>query len=698
MPSDLLEVNADERDLLLARRMAGEAPIHWQPLSPRAIRRSLPGAETPFVVVVVSPGDEVAPYIEWKNACKAPPLIVAENGGDIQFGDFTITAMYAHFIEVCDKLKLDWGEEVAEVFQNILKNPTRFPARELDYKVGGHNAFAPNLMALSVAGFDDMVEGRFDRQHEGSRGYIEGIVQTTNSVFDERERIGPRDLHRTFPIKPDLMLFAPSMYSHLREVPVLGNGKDNDIKIIDRGLQILLGQRGYAFETVPEKMVAAGIIIDGGKITPNPLIGLRQKELFLNTEIVGLMAASELSAVVRLPNEINRTAGQVRQFAAQHRSEDDRDRKRLKAFRDVQDRIKEAVPKEFMALIKRSKTGIRIVSDAPLEWLDIDGVPLNLARETSRIPTTPGNAFVSQILPQPIYRLRPDAFREILIVNAVKRTDPVYPFFVKSMETFNGALQGKVSLKQVDVSSRKEFVEALNGFDGAFMIFNGHGEHEKNGAGKLWLQDEPVDVWSLRDEVPRCPPIVLLSACDTHAADRNHATTASGFLTLGAITVLGSFFPLPAMAAAIFAGRLIMRVIEFIPAVIHDFGRVVSWSEVASGMLKMTLLTDFLHRLQAAKLLTLDQYIAVHMDGNGFINIHTDNAPFEKVIRALVALGLPENQVRSEFRTAIACSSAISYVQLGRPETIIFDTEERLTKQGMELHEAYLAKDAAAAN
>lgn len=91
--------------------------------------------------------------------------------------------------------------------------------------------------------------------------------------------------------------------------------------------------------------------------------------------------------------------------------------------------------------------------------------------------------------------------------------------------------------------------------------------------------------------------IVVLSVCDTHAAARNHATVANGFLAIGSRAVLSSVFPLEARQAAIFAARLVFRVSDFIPAAIRQFDRALTWTEVVSGMLRMQLLTDFLRLL-----------------------------------------------------------------------------------------------------
>ena len=681
MPSDIEELAIDDRDLFLARRMSGGGPINWMPSSPNAIRRNRFDAAIPFGMVIVSPADNAADYADWKAAQASPPLIIAEAGGDLSFDEFSLEKMFAHFIGACDRFEMEWGKETADAIRAILRKPNSFPPRDLGYKLGGHNAFSPNLAALAVAGFADTVDGRFNRQHEGDAGFIEGIVKTATSIFDERERVGLRELHRAYPLRPDLMLFAPSMYTHLRDAGVFRGLAYADARKLEKGLQILLGQKGYAFTLTPRDLAAAGIEIKDKSVTPNPLISERQREWFLNTALADLVAASEFSVVVRLPNEINRTAGQVRLFAAQHRSNEVKERKRVKAFRDIQTRLKDAIPPEILELIRRSQSGVRIVSDAPLEWLDLDGVPLGIARDTARIPTTPGNTFVELMRPYPILRLRPEAFREILIVNAVKKTDPIYPAFEIAMDQYERALAGKVALKRVDVSTRQEFVTALNDYQGAFMIFNGHGSHERDDAGKLWLKDEPVDVWSLRDEVRTVPAVVLLSACDTHAADRNHATAALGFLGLGAVTVLGTFLPLPALDASIFAARLIMRVVEFIPAAIRDFGRAITWSEVAGGMLRMTLLTDFLRRLLRTGLISEALYHEIHLAGNGWINSDTPD-PFRHILKAVTDKGIPENQALSEFRAAIATSTAISYVQMGRPETLLFDTVNRIEKHG----------------
>ena len=159
------------------------------------------------------------------------------------------------------------------------------------------------------------------------------------------------------------------------------------------------------------------------------------------------LAASEFSAVVRLPNEVNRTAGSVRNFAEHYRSEHPAPRKRVRVFREVQSRLAAACPPEFLDLIRRSKTGVRIVSDAHLEWLDIDGLPLAIRKDCSRIPVTPGNLFVDHVAAKPRLYFSVDDFLTVLVISALKRDDPIRPIFEMAFEGFEPEWRNRLKVE-----------------------------------------------------------------------------------------------------------------------------------------------------------------------------------------------------------------------------------------------------------
>ena len=305
-------------------------------------------------------------------------------------------------------------------------------------------------------------------------------------------------------------------------------------------------------------------------------------------------------------------------------------------------------------------------------------------KNVSRIPVTPGNLFVDQLTERPLIRFTPENFKEVLVISALKRDDPIKPFFEVAFDIFGKQWKDLLDVRFVEVSSEVQLVTALNDFSGALILFDGHGSHGTDEPGYLHLMDTPIDVWSLRGKLNRPPPIVVLSACDTHAADRNHATAANGFLALGTRAVLGSVFPLMAADAATFAARLLFRISSFVPTAVGMFGRSLNWTEVVSGMLKMQLLTDFLRRLEFKKIITPDVYVDVHQKGNMAINGGNED-PFTEISNLLRSRGVEETVIRRELEEAVANSSVISYLNIGRPETILLDTKERLEQHVQEL-------------
>lgn len=316
-----------------------------------------------------------------------------------------------------------------------------------------------------------------------------------------------------------------------------------------------------------------------------------------------LLCASEASASLRFPNEINRTAGAVRQFASHYRSVDRKPQRTLTGFRAVQARLAQATPPEFLDVLRQSGPDVRIVADAHLEWLDVDGLPLCLRKTVSRIPVTPGNLFVEQMTAKPIIRLTPATANEVLILSALKAEDEIRAMFDIAFSQFAPLWKDTLDVTFKEVADETDLVEALNAFEGAIVIFDGHGSHVPGQPAMLRLKDTLCDVWSLRGRLSSPPPIIILSACDTHAADRNHATTANGFLALGVRAVLGSVFPLDARDAAAFAARLIYRYGTYVPAAVKMFDRALTWSEVCSGLIKMQVETDLRRRLVRRRLI-----------------------------------------------------------------------------------------------
>lgn len=678
LPANVFDLSDLGRDTLLSRRMCGSFPLHWYGQSPRAIR-ALTNV-LPFLVVILPESESASDYKEWAEGSPVRPTLVAKTGGDLSYNDLAIEPLKAHFLTLCDGVPSDNAKKQIDEARDALKQWAPVPSRELGYKVGGHNSVAPNIVALALAGFDDGISGPFKEINSGIKPYVDQIVKASQTILDERAKVEPRGPDQIFRKPPDINLFSPAFFPSFFELPAPPTVDKSEKKRFETLRQSLARQTGYNFEARTEAQQAAIVGknfsgAEGQRPDTHPIMSLRAAELSLNTELMSVVAASEFSAVVRLPNEINRTAGSVRNFAEHYRSDQSPSRKRLLAFREVQARLAGAFPNEFLGLVRQSKTGIRIVSDAHLEWLDVDGLPLSIRKDCARVPVTPGNLFVDHLAAKPAVRLTPEDFQSILVISALKRTDPIRNLFKIAFDTLAEEDTSKRDITFAEVTNEDELVKALNDFDGPLVIFDGHGSHNKDNAAVLHLGDNTVDVWGLKDKLDRIAPIIVLSACDTHAADRNHATTANGFLSVGARAVLSSVFPLEARAAATLAARLVLRASTFLGPFVRAFDQPVTWMEVMSGMLRMQLLTDFLRLLLTKGKIDEAGYKKLHADGNIAINSMAPD-PFGTVVASLEKLGI--QGLKLDLETAIANSSVISYLHVGRPETIVIDDPERM--------------------
>lgn len=684
MPTDVFELTPDYLPYIIARRIAGQSPVNWYGQSPRALQSMPMPIEAAFTVVILDRSEKVADYKNWLATCLGPVTIVAEEGGTISFDKLSYDTLRDRFLEVCGELRKLGNVAGVDEIEAAIKAWTNPPEKKAVYEIRGHGTVAPNLAALRICGYHDLGIERFNHINDGEQPYVDQIALTTNTIFDEREAHPSSVANQLYPRQPDLNLYLPGTYD-IQAIYTLKPDLDRSTRrYVQTTFRILERQSSYKFEltTVPqiETMLGATLeeLKDGGEPGFNPIIGIRQREIWLGTEAIACLAASEISAVMRLPNRLNRSRGVIRQFAQHYRADKPQMLKRAELFRGVQRAIAQGFPDDLKALIARSQDGIRIISDAHIEWLDVEGIPLGLRYDVSRIPVTPGNLFIEALSSHPPLLTTPESFQDVLVVSGLAEGDLIAKQFTIAFEQFSKQWCEKLSVKFVRVTSRQELIDAINAFEGMLMLFDGHGSHKPDEPGVLWLRDEAVNVWELRGEITRPPPIVILSACDTHAADRNHATVANGFLALGCRSVLGSVFPLHASHAALFTARLLYRVSDYIPAAISMFKRSLTWLEVVSGMLRRQLVTDILRHLEARGFVAGEDSHDLHLSLCAMCDFQGGEA-FTHVRRALLDYGISETTLDRETHVAVAASSTISYLHLGRPETIVINSEEHLS-------------------
>lgn len=662
LPADLFDP-ALEKPVRLARRVAGNGGWRWAPLLISALETIEVSPSNPLMVVFSNDEDTAQRVRAWSRRQKITPLHVSEHIREARHPKDVDQTSIADFcreaIATASGLDPDLDQRhwagILDRWRPMVREPSILSFQS-------HLVSSANEIVLISEGAEPS-EGAMMNSLD-DEDYIEAIVESAEAVLELRNEAGFPRAFLANPPRPDVLLFAPALYRHVQNAKLPPDPRVP--KAVKAAVRLMIRQSGYATRTDGQTMAEAMSSI--GRM----VFSLRARELRLQCAAVGLRGASTVAATIRMPPQVNRISGVVRQLAVHLRSNPDASEKTQRVFGIVQNALADAVDERLLALMRASRAGIKIVADALLEWLPMDGLPLGLRYDVSRINATPGSLALGELVnSEPIY-LSTQAFAEVLVISAFDADDPIKDHLRKFLHVYE--VDGFLKPHVVEVDSVDAMVDALNSFRGGVMIFDGHGSHRDDDTGSLHVGREKVDIWQLRARA-RMPPVVLLSACDTHALDRSHATTANGFIACGARAVLATVLPVRSLHSAAMITRLLFRAVEFSRAH-HSVGRAVSWAYVVGGLLRLQINSDIVMSMLSRKLISEDSAKEVMESINLLINTD-DDAWFARLGEEARRLSnLPQDEWRRFTDEAIAKSDVIRYVHLGSPETIILSSPE----------------------
>ncbi|ATP19920.1 CHAT domain-containing protein [Sphingobium yanoikuyae] len=666
LPPDIVQPTLDP-DLRLARQRGGDGAWMWTPVNlSTLLAKRKPQPIAPYIVVMSADEETAKTIAAWRSGLRLHPIHLSYHRVANACNPETFGREQLRHRLIALARRAARMERQLEIDEHLrlLNNWKPEERRPSSLAFHSHNVTRANEMTLIGAGEAPVQTEAGHLMSSPHEDYVQGITQSSEAVMALWKGTEDRLAYLMMPPRPDIFLVAPAMYrgvsKHFERLI--------DDPVVKTSLRGLDRQRGYTMQlAVSDK---EGI----DKIAP--LLSLRGAEMKLLAAAVGLRAAGTLAATIRLPPAVDRTGGVVGQLARFLRTHENPPRiKAARVFRTVQQALEDAVPAEHRALIARSKTGIKIIADAPIEWLSVNGVPLGIRHDVSRINATPGNLFLDQIRPPLTRHITPDAFRNYLVLSMFEEGDAIAPHLrVATLHTIDGKKE-RIRGSYASPKSPEEFAAALARFEGPMVIIDSHASHaDANGVGGLIIGGKSFDVWSLAGKV-RMPPIVVLSACDTHPFDRSHATVANGFLACGAAAVVATALPIRAPQAARFVMRLINRAVHF-GAIMNGMGHAVPWTNIVGGVLRMELVTDIIRGFEA------DGVFDDEIGSALLLETHKDLHPlhsewFECLRDRVIATGAIDRPTwDNRVPDLIAGSDAIRYLHLGNPEAILLSSPE----------------------
>lgn len=680
LPADIREAHTDI-DVVLVHRLAGTTWPHLLPIEIDSFEQSLEILQSPFIVCVTTDVDVAASTDLVLKDFPIPVLHVSSVSAPnrVPPQGFNLHGVCVHVRKVLDALSRNTQfENFVRECRRLLTDAPQRKLRKHPLPLGMHNVTAPNETALAAFGYKFPTTRRISEPF-GPMGestpekYISRICQAADAVAAERARL----LSGRTPLIQDhrAIIAVASSYARLYStwqdlVQRVPGDKRRELR---QALGFVTRSESY-FHSVPSN--------SSGELALSPIAELVSRGLARDmrafTSALSMLSSATLCPVLRLEPKINGIRVQAAELArcVRTHAEPAYHRKQARMMRVLGEKMRSLIDHDFLKRIDGNESryveGLKLITDLPLELLPSNGMPLGLRFDISRVSPVPGNLFW-QTCNLPPLRISVNAFYDVLVVRSFDASDPIGRHLEKALKVVDRSSRFKrLRYRFVDVDTPEQFVEAIQDFNGAVLIFDGHGRYDsRTGVGRLVVGGKPLDTWALKR---RCqlPPVVMFSACDTQPIEGSHGSVATSAFALGARAVLGTMFPVNAVHSSVMMARMLLRIDQFLPIAITLFP-IVNWRHVVSGMLRMSHVTEAARTLNKRAQLGLagEALSRIQLLANNEINSWSSRW-FDAWVDALASESArSSDEIRRLISLHVGITDAMKYVHLGNPERLI---------------------------
>lgn len=305
-------------------------------------------------------------------------------------------------------------------------------------------------------------------------------------------------------------------------------------------------------------------------------------------DIVGQLHASyKFSPYLRLPFqgvEINRELS----FVAPSISErlcNAKDKESLeKIMKQVGAKIVEgSLSQDAQKMLKKCTKQIVAITDLPIEWLPLDGIPLGFTHDICRIAEFPleGNLMHYVVNEVQKYRVPKDILKHTLVVYGAR--DEAFVYYQNKCDN----LAKRHGFVTKYCSNKQQFFDVVNEMKPQLLVIDTHGNYDNVlHQSYLLMGDDKIYPQDIIDHHVAVP-IVFLSACNTAPTYNMSNTLANGFVQSGSLTVTSSYLPLDVSESSTVYLRLLKQLSVASQQCIHK-----NWLAFVSHILR----TSYIHQ------------------------------------------------------------------------------------------------------
>ncbi|WP_321290402.1 hypothetical protein [uncultured Sunxiuqinia sp.] len=319
------------------------------------------------------------------------------------------------------------------------------------------------------------------------------------------------------------------------------------------------------------------------------------------------------------------------------------------------------ISSELEKLIKRRNGQIVTISDLPVEWTLIDGIPLSFTHDICRLPETSLHGLMSFYSHNQVteYAVPKDILKKTLVVLGSDE-----PSFQKWHEEVY-RLSKRDGFSIIQCNCLDDLKSAINKLNPDFLIFDCHGGYdETTRSSYLRIGRENLDgEYVVKNQI--FAPLIFLSACGTAPTYGTMNPIANAFFEAGAISVTSTFLPINIDTGSILYLRVLNKLKYAASHVIHK-----NWLEFICHLIRTSSMNEA-YRLALMKKEEInpfdffDSNVHALMDSLVFSKRRDLYASMDKKVSTLA------NDERLYYSEVIP--EYLLYTNLGRGDLVLFE-------------------------
>jgi hypothetical protein len=463
-------------------------------------------------------------------------------------------------------------------------------------------------------------------------------------------------VHEIDPIFSPLILVAPFHNPDIRHIKSMTpDGDEEAFKTFLRSLDIEQTENyiGNSSPTNTEGMRLTGQLA-------------KSKNEYLDN--VSLLHASfEFSPILRLPSQGKSIYRNLSFFRTEAMGVISQPKNRRNIKKTIKKFGQELAKKTISEKVKQSfitkNRQVVSITDLPIEWLDIDGIPLAFTHDVCRVPETSLHGILATFTAneQFEYSVPTDILKKTLVIYG--SNEPAFTTWRRPVDhlSHTHGFNTQVCL------SVQAMLEAVIKFKPDLLIFDCHGGFDDESNSSFLMLGEEQLTGNKVIEYDIHAPLVFLSACNTAPTYGTINTIANAFFQTNCLSVTTTYLPINIATGSILYLRLLNNLKMASTEAIHH-----NWLNFVSHVIRTSAVSDAFAFLSKTNNKNIDDSKAAILQAKSFnllMSFYHRRKMFEELDDKLRKLAGSEEQLFSKI-----IPEYLFYSNLGRSDLIKFDS------------------------